>query len=77
MTMIMNTLIGAIAISIAISIVYCIGRIVIRCMLPETQHPDIESPCRVTAIGLLTMCIITIVMIISSKLGEAVLRALQ
>ena len=77
MTMIMNTLIGAIAISIAISIVYCIGRICIHIMPSETQHPDIKSPCRVTAIGLLTMCIITIVMIISTKLGEAVLRALQ
>lgn len=72
-----NTLIGAIAICLILCIMYCIGRIIIRCMNPETLHPDIENMWTATAIGGTFLCILGIVVVVCSTLGEVVVRVLQ
>jgi hypothetical protein len=77
MTMIMNTLIGLIAISIAVSIVYCIGRICIHIMPAETLHPDIKNPWTAAAIGGMFLCMLSIMVVVASTLGQAVVRALH
>jgi Na+-transporting methylmalonyl-CoA/oxaloacetate decarboxylase gamma subunit len=75
--MIVNTLIGLIAISIAVSIVYCIGRICIRIMPPETLHPDIKNPWTAAAIGGMFLCILSIMVVVCSTLGHVVVRVLS
>jgi hypothetical protein len=77
MIMIMNTMIGVIAISIVVSIVYCIGRIVIHIMPAETLHPDIKNPWTTAAIGAMFLCILSIMVVVCSTLGHVVVRALH
>ena len=77
MIMIMNTLIGVIAISIAVLILYAIGRICIHIMPSETQHPDIKNVWPATAIGALYLCILCVIVCVCSTIGEAIVRALQ
>jgi hypothetical protein len=75
--MIMNTLIGIITISIAVSIVYCIGRICIHIMPRETQHPDIKNMWPATAIGALFLCTLCIMVVVCSTIGHVIVSALS
>ena len=75
--MIMNMLIGLITISIAVSIVYCIGRICIHIMPSETQHPDIKNVWPATAVGALFLCILCVMVVVCSTIGHVVVRVLS
>jgi hypothetical protein len=75
--MIMNTLIGVIAISIAVLILYAIGRIVVCIIAPDTHNPDLETTWTAAALGGIFLCILCVIVCVCSILGEAIVRALQ
>jgi hypothetical protein len=73
---IIKTIIGLIAISIALITLYAIGRVTIRVIDPDTERADAEQVALAALMGVLALAVCAMIVSMMYLLGSVIMGAL-
>jgi len=71
-----KTIIGLIAISIVLIVLYAVGRIVVRIIDPALETPDAEQIALAALMGVLALAMCAMIVSMMYVLGSVIMRAL-